>query len=229
MKFKNVLLKILPYFYAVMFILCITLIFIKAAEPADVSSSASSNLSNYLQNNSVVFNQISKNVDDFHALVRKFIGHYGLFALTGFFGFLTFASISKTSVHSLCLAAISATLVSIISELIQDNTDGRFFSVSDIILNVQGFVSGNAVALVLFWIYERKRRENFYASVTAYLTFALFAILTLFLYQAISQKIESIEFCTIVEIAVVSLWLITEGVFLIIKYNLTKKQTTAVV
>lgn len=224
MKIKELIPKILQYVYLIVFIFLTVLIFIKAGESGEVASASSSNLSEYLQNNFEAVNQISKKVDDFPTLVTKFIGHYGLFALTGVFGLLTFISFTKTSVHAICYSAVTVTLISITAELIQFNTEGRTFSFSDIILNIQGYVSGSAISMLLNWIYNKKRQEHLQISITAYIVFILFSILTLFLYYAISNKIESVEICTVTEIIVVSVWIVIEGILLILKNNSIKKQ-----
>lgn len=219
MKLKELFFKILPYIYLSVFIFLTVLIFIQSAKDGDTSATSSSNLADYLQENFEPIHKIAEKSEDFPTLVRKFIGHYGLFALNGFFGILTFLSFSKSSVHAICYSALAITVISSVSELIQGATIGRTFAVTDIILNIQGYVSGSAIALILHLFTKRKRYETIYVSINSYALFLLLSILTLFLFYAISDKSESINACTSVEVIVITVWLIIEGLYITVKHR----------
>ena len=223
MKVKNFLLSSLKYVYAICFLITMVIIFIKAGESGEVSATQSSNLADYLQNNFKPIENLAQKSEDFPTLVRKFIGHYGLFALNGFFAYLTYFSFSKTSVHAICFSALTAILISTVSELIQGSVEGRFASLTDGILNVQGFVSGCGISILLTYLSSKKRSEILYVKFVSFITFLSFVLLSLFFYLTVTDKTESIEFCTIVEIIVTSIWFIIDGVILLTKLIKSKK------
>ena len=217
MKISTLIKKILPYFYLIIYLISTALILFKSAETGNVSAKQSSSFAEYLQNNVIGMDKIAEKSEDFPTLIRKFFGHYGLFAFNGFFAILTLFSFLKTSTLPIIISVILGVIVAVLSELIQGATDGRTLSSTDAILNVQGYLSGVAVALILCLFFSFKRTENFKNSVTSYIIFLTASILSIIIYFIFSSKSESVEFCTCVEFFVVSLWIIIEGSYLVYK------------
>ena len=217
MKFFKLLKKIAPYFYLLAYLATTVLIIIKAAETGEVSAAQSSNLAEYLKENVVGMKEIAEKSADFPTLVRKFVGHYGLFAVNGFFATLSAFSFIKKSMPAILISFLSGVIISLLSEFIQGFTDGRTLSFTDVILNVQGNISGISIALIFSLTFSFKNNECFLKNLKSYLIFILISIVTILIYCAFSKKSESVEVCTIVEIIVVSFWLLIEGIYLIFK------------
>lgn len=96
-----------------------------------------------------------------HGLIRKIIGHFSLFALDGAIGYLFFSSLSfeKKKQH-ITLLSIGVG-VAIFSELLQLFPKGRSCQVSDMIINIAGYIIGALIILLAIKIFKKKReREN---------------------------------------------------------------------
>ncbi|MBO5712706.1 MAG: VanZ family protein [Clostridia bacterium] len=225
MNFKNLVKKILPYFYLLVYLLTTVLIIIKSAETGDVSASQSSNFANYLKENIVGMDKIAEKSEDFPTLVRKFFGHYGLFALNGVFAILTAVSFIKLRFLSIIIAFISGVAIASSSEIIQGFTDGRTLSITDAILNVQGNVSGIAVGLILTLFFKDNSTLLPLENLKNYLLFLSLSIISILEFFIFSEKYESIEFCKFVDVIVIAIWLIVEGAYQIFKFKNLKSRT----
>ena len=225
MKVSNYFKKILPIIYLTCFILSTVLIFVKASETGEISSTQSSNLADFIQNNVVGMDKIAEKVEDFPTLIRKFFGHYGLFALNGFFAILTLLSFIKKPLLPFVFAGITAVFVSAVSELIQGGVEGRTPSVTDIVLNVQGFVSGSSVSLILYLLSEDKKVQTLKDNVISFFANLTLILLSILAYFIIANKSESIDFCATVEILVTFIWLIFEIIYILIKLKREKIKT----
>lgn len=86
-------------------------------------------------------------------LVRKFIGHFLLFLLHGWFSFELFSKIKN---HKYLLLFIYGFGISLLSEFLQLLAGGRTFSVIDISLD---FVSFLAIPLILITLEKSKNKK----------------------------------------------------------------------
>ena len=168
--------------------------------------------------------KIAEKSKDFPTLVRKFIGHYGLFAANGVFAVLSAVSFIKKVNLSIIISVLLGVTISATSEIIQGFTEGRTLALTDVILNVQGHISGISLALLFVLLFKVKRSENIKQNITSFITFLGLAISSILLYFIFSEKYESVEVCTTVESFVLAIWFIIEGVYILIKYNKLKNK-----
>lgn len=89
-------------------------------------------------------------VDTFHTLIRKGLGHFSLFLVLGFGLFGTFFLLIKPRWVSLPLSLLSAFVVAGISEMFQLPvfTSGRYATWSDVAIDFLGALSGIGIAVV---------------------------------------------------------------------------------
>lgn len=97
------------------------------------------------------------NFDNFAAIIRKLVGHFGLFAVDGFVSTLTayeFLKDAKDKNNLLLFLSplVLGLLVAGISELIQIFTPDRYGSFLDILIDFGGFILGFGIAIsILFF------------------------------------------------------------------------------
>lgn len=99
------------------------------------------------------------NFDDFQAFLRKALGHFSLFFVSGIFGFWTFYLFLKEKRITLTLViSLSIGLfIAIISEIIQLFVPLRAGLVGDVIIDFSGYLA--ATLIMLFILYLVKRRN----------------------------------------------------------------------
>lgn len=133
--------KYLKYIYLTIYILIITLIFIYALRDATESSSDSGRITKILLSLLETFNlENIINVNTLSMLVRKLIGHFGLFFVCGFFGVNTFINFITNKKYSIILNLITGLLIAIISELLQLIPVGRLCQISDMLIDYSGYL-----------------------------------------------------------------------------------------
>ena len=133
--------KYLKYIYLTIYILIITLIFIYALRDATESSSDSGRITKILLSLLETFNlENIINVNTLSMLVRKLIGHFGLFFVCGFFGVNTFINFITNKKYSIILNLITGLLIAIISELLQLIPVGRSCQISDMLIDYSGYL-----------------------------------------------------------------------------------------
>lgn len=108
------------------------------------------------------------NFDNFAAITRKLVGHFGLFALDGFVSTLTAYEFLKDSKFKNNLVLFGSSLllgllVAGVSELIQFFTPDRYGSFFDILIDFGGFILGFGIAISIL-LFESlipfKKEEN---------------------------------------------------------------------
>ena len=108
------------------------------------------------------------NFNNFAGIIRKLVGHFGLFAINGIFSTLSFYLFLKDSKLKSIYYSISFSLglgfiVAAISELIQIFTPDRFGSWLDILIDFSGFFLGFGLTLAVlsYWNFVQfKKAEN---------------------------------------------------------------------
>ena len=108
------------------------------------------------------------NFDNFAAITRKLVGHFGLFAVDGFVSTLTTYEFLKDSKFENDLVLFGSPLllgllVAGVSELIQIFTPDRYGSFFDILIDFGGFILGFGIAISIL-LFESsipfKKEEN---------------------------------------------------------------------
>ncbi len=100
-----------------------------------------------------------------HAVMRKLVGHYGLFGLSGLFTTLTFIFVNDAmSLHKkeiLILSLFCGISLAFLSELAQLFTPGRYMSPIDMLIDLAGYISfGGIVFLIAYLSYRKKNKKQ---------------------------------------------------------------------
>ena len=107
---------------------------------------------------------IVKNPEATHGVIRKLIGHFGLFAIGGVFTVLTFNFMKgsykdKFKIKVISLFAIGLIFASI-SELIQLATPNRAFAFIDVLIDYVGYLSFGGLTYLFCWLHQRKKLKE---------------------------------------------------------------------
>lgn len=97
------------------------------------------------------------NRDEFRFLIRKIIGHFCLFGLSGIITTITYILFLnnhklKTALFSLLFSSVTGFIVSLISELAQLAAEGRYFSMKDVWIDFLGYFLGIIIVFVVYGI-----------------------------------------------------------------------------
>ena len=104
------------------------------------------------------------NPETTHAVVRKLVGHFGLFGASGLF--TTIALLLYKDVRfdkKMVVFAIGegfGLIVAIISELIQLFTPGRYFSFIDVMIDYSGYIIFSMIVFFSFFIVYRQEETE---------------------------------------------------------------------
>ena len=101
-----------------------------------------------------------------HRIIRKLVGHFGLFGVSGIITVVTLSLIDNAYVDKkiqIILAAASVGLaVAFISELMQFITPGRYMSIIDVLIDYAGFVLFGGITFLIFYIVhlQKEKKKN---------------------------------------------------------------------
>ena len=100
-----------------------------------------------------------------HKVIRKLVGHFLFFGLSGILTTLSFVLINdsmKKKVEIIIMCLLTGLLVAFTSELVQLIAPGRFFAFTDVLIDYSGYVLfGAIVFIVSILIYRHKlKKEN---------------------------------------------------------------------
>ena len=108
----------------------------------------------------------SANIDhiSFHSAIRKIVGHFLLFGLSGIFTTLSFLMNdflrNKFKWKNIIFIASIGLLVAVISELIQYFVPGRYGALTDILIDYSGYVLfGGLTYLITILIFKKHQIE----------------------------------------------------------------------
>ena len=108
--------------------------------------------------------EIVKNPEATHAVIRKLVGHFALFGLSGIFTVLTFVfteeGLTTRKIETIYVSLTLGFSVALTSELAQLVTPGRFMSFGDVGIDFAGFLTfGGLTYLISYLIKNRKKKE----------------------------------------------------------------------
>ena len=158
--------KILFYIFVVLAVATDVLILVEAAIGGNKSAGQSLGVTQLVIDFVKIFDPNSPivlNPDVTHAVVRKLVGHFGLFGASGLFS--TIAMLLYKDVRfdkKMVVFAISegsGLVLAFVSELIQLATPGRFFSIGDVFIDYSGYIIFSMVVFFSFFIVY-KDKEN---------------------------------------------------------------------
>ena len=101
----------------------------------------------------------------FHSAIRKIVGHFLLFGLSGIFTCLAVMMneflMEKFKWKNIIFIAAFGLLIAVISELIQYFTPGRYGALTDILIDYSGYVLfGGLTYLITFFILRKHKKEE---------------------------------------------------------------------
>lgn len=103
-------------------------------------------------------------LDEFNMYIRKSIGHFTLFLVTGFVGLYTFyLYLNKHKKAKLLITSITlgiGALIAAISEIIQYFVPQRKAAFSDVALDFVGYLLGFVIALIILYLYQRHKSKK---------------------------------------------------------------------
>ena len=135
---------------------------------ASESTNASNGVVEVLQNiiNSIFPNTITpSNHDAFAAFIRKAVGHFGLFmvsgSLTSLAIYLALDPLKKFKYWMLIVMSLGFGLfMGILTEIIQLNVDGRSGEFTDVLIDFSGYLLGFLIILLILFLIIRKQKRQ---------------------------------------------------------------------
>lgn len=160
--------KILFWIFCVLALATNVLIIVMAAIPSNESANQSLGFTKWfisiiekIDPNS----PIVTNIEVTHAVLRKLVGHFGLFGVSGVFTSLTILFYKDVLVDKKFAAygiSMAFGLVfAFVSELVQLVTPGRAFAITDVCIDYSGYIIfGGLVFLVAGLVMKSKEKKN---------------------------------------------------------------------
>lgn len=142
----------------ILYVVTIVLLISFSIETGKESVQTSSGVTNVVGSvvDTIAPDKVNTKKPEFISLVRKIVGHFGLFAVNAFFGLAgLYLLFSKKWFNLVITIAIGITLA-IITEILQLHTEGRNYSIKDMLINSTGCIFGLGVAYLTIHIYNRK-------------------------------------------------------------------------
>ena len=135
---------------------------------ASESTNASNGVVEVLQNiiNAIFPNAITpSNHDAFAAFIRKAVGHFGLFmvsgSLTSLAIYLALDPLKKFKYWMLIIMSLGFGLfMGILTEIIQLNVDGRSGEFTDVLIDFSGYLLGFLIILLILFLIIRKQKRQ---------------------------------------------------------------------
>ncbi len=154
--------KYLPYVYLTVFLTLSTLIILLATSPAEQSSEQSGLIVDMVVGFLGWFDYVpdAQLLDNLTYLVRKLIGHFGIFLIDGVFAYLTTISFIKLkkSWMPLLISIGAMIILAALSEIIQLFASGRAGLLGDAIIDSAGALIGISIT---YWLHQHfKSREK---------------------------------------------------------------------
>ena len=113
--------------------------------------------------NAIKPNTINENnIDQFSHFIRKFVGHFSLFIVSGVFTTLSvkfiYYDLSKNSVKFAIISCISGLFLAILSEFIQLFAPGRSGELLDVLIDFSGYLL--ATLIIGLIVYMRNKKSS---------------------------------------------------------------------
>lgn len=158
--------KILFYIFASIAIAINVLIIVESCIGGEGSAAQSISVSESIAN-AIESMFPNANIDHaaFHSAIRKIVGHFLLFGLSGIFTCLTFMMndflMNKFKWKNILFIASIGLLIAVVSELIQYFTPGRYGALLDILIDYAGYILfGGLTYLITFLILRKTKNKD---------------------------------------------------------------------
>ena len=100
----------------------------------------------------------------FHSAIRKIVGHFLLFGLSGIFTTLTFVIndylMDKLKWKSIIIILSIGLLVALVSELIQYFVPGRYGVLTDVLIDYSGYILFSGIVYLAYILIVNKKRNK---------------------------------------------------------------------
>ena len=159
--------QFLFYIFLVLSIAINVFIIVEGAIDAEGSSSQSFGITQIVIN---IFKAIAPNSriatdpDFAHHLVRKLVGHFGLFGVSGILTTLTFifghTDFDKMKIRIVINSSVLGLSVAFISELLQLTAPGRAFAVTDVLIDFSGYVLFGGTTFLIYYLVHKHKSKN---------------------------------------------------------------------
>ena len=153
--------KILFYIFLVIALAINVLIIVESCIGGEGSASQSIGFSEGIAN--IIENMFpNANIDHaaLHSAIRKLVGHFLLFGLSGIFTTLTILMNDylriKFKWKNILFTAGFGLLMAVVSELIQYFTPGRYGALTDILIDYSGYILFGALAYLITYLIFKK-------------------------------------------------------------------------
>lgn len=155
----------LPITLIIYFGLCALIVYLSCAN--EVTSTAQSNIITEIIAESLTY--INVTIDptssEVKHLVRKLIGHFGLFLVTGVFGIFSIILLRRNRMiktFSFIALYIFGAFIAIITEVIQMVSEGRGPSANDSMINLSGYSIPFVIYLIyMIYIHYKEKKEGY--------------------------------------------------------------------
>ena len=97
---------------------------------------------------------------EFASLIRKLIGHFGLFAANCFFGLISFYLIKTKKFTDIIIAGSVGVFLSAFTEFLQLITEDRNSTISDVFINLGGCLFGLIISQIFILIGKKIHNRN---------------------------------------------------------------------
>lgn len=99
-----------------------------------------------------------------HSIIRKLVGHFLLFGLSGLFTTLTMIFINDSmTIHKkeiIIVSSFCGLSLAFISELAQLFTPGRYMSIIDMLIDLSGYISFGGITFLIAYLSYRKKHQK---------------------------------------------------------------------
>ncbi len=153
--------KYKKYVFLIIYILITSLIFFFSLRNGEQSTGDSSFLTSLLYNVIKILKlENIINVNSLSSIVRKLIGHFGLFFICGFFGYFTYCLFIENYKFAIIINLIIGLLISIISELLQLIPINRSCQLSDVVIDFSGYFICTLILVFIKYLIIKKQLKN---------------------------------------------------------------------
>ena len=159
---------ILPIIIVTITVLINAFIIMHSCFNANVSSSSSGRLVNFLKAiiNFFHANTINdNNIGSFTHVIRKLVGHFGLFVFSGFFTSFSFTFVIKKEpfykdVYFFLLTLTVGIFIAFLTEFIQRFVPGRSGEFVDAMIDFSGYILGTIILKILLMVISLVKTKN---------------------------------------------------------------------
>ena len=159
MKTRNILF----YIFLILMVAVDVFIIVEGGINGTNSASQSAGITQWIVSIIEKINPSSRFVTDpewAHMVIRKLVGHFGLFGVSGIFTVVTLSMLDNAYINKKIEIMVSALAIGLsvafISEMMQFITPGRYMSIIDVLIDYSGFVLFGGITYLIFFLVNRK-------------------------------------------------------------------------